>query len=244
MAADSERGWLLLSDSGRQLRETIQTEADIQHWLKLLPAYAELQIELAHHLDGLLGLGVPDRRLPRLPVYFKALLTNSPILALGRPGGLSSTEHRRLRGYFSLLNRLCDRLADYGVPASLDHGDFHDGNIFVQGDRYLLLDWGDSSVTHPFLSLRSTFVSLENTFGLSENSPWFPQLRDGYLEPWTSFETRDRLIAAFDLSQRIAPVTAALRWLPALSNLAEPADSEYGSAIPSLLQEFLTLNSR
>ena len=65
LATDSERGWLLLYDGGRRLRDSLQTEADIQHWLKLLPAYAELQIELAHHLDGLLGLGVPDRRLPR-----------------------------------------------------------------------------------------------------------------------------------------------------------------------------------
>ena len=31
----------------------------------------------------------------------------------------------------------CDRLASFGIPETLQHDDFHDGNIFIRDGRYL-----------------------------------------------------------------------------------------------------------
>ena len=200
--------------------------------------------------EDLLNLGVPDRRLAVLPEQFRALLADEEMVGLGQSYGLDAQEQGRLLASQPLSLRLCQRLATYNIPESLDHGDFHDGNVFVSNNGTLtLFDWGDSSVTHPFFSLRTTFVSLENTLGLPQDSPWHARLRDAYLEAWVGVETPERLLEAFILSQRLAPITAALRWAPAIASLdvAERAEaklpSEYAHAIPSLLREFLDLNS-
>ena len=47
LAADRERGWLLIADGGTRLREIIRADHDLRHWETLLPRYAELQIDLA-----------------------------------------------------------------------------------------------------------------------------------------------------------------------------------------------------
>ena len=241
LSADSEQGWLLMADGGMRLRKILQAESDLRHWTTLLPIYAELQLDLSGRLDELLGMGVPDRRLAILPAQFEDLLTHTGVLGLDRPEGLSSAEYRQLKDSTGLLARWCEQLAAFDIPESLDHGDFHDGNIFVHQGRYTFFDWGDSSITHPFFTLRTAFVSLENSLGLDEDSPWFEQLRIRYLERWLGYETKERLAAAFKLSQRLSPLTAALRWLSALSRVDEPGRSDYAAAIPSLLREFLSV---
>ena len=50
--------------------------------------------------------------------------------------------------------------------------------------RLRVLDWGDSSISHPFASLVVTFRFLEEFNKLPPGDPWFPRLRDAYLEPW------------------------------------------------------------
>ena len=59
-------------------------------------------------------------------------------------------------------------------------------NVYSQDERLRLLDWGDSSISHPFVSLVVTFRFLEEINKLSPSDPWFARLRDAYLEPWGS----------------------------------------------------------
>ena len=68
---DPVRGWMLLRPGGVRLRELIETRQDLDHWERLLPEYAQLQIEVAPHADELLALGVPDERLAVLPEHFR-----------------------------------------------------------------------------------------------------------------------------------------------------------------------------
>jgi hypothetical protein len=42
----------------------------------------------------------------------------------------------------------------------------------------LVLDWGDSSISHPFVSLVVTFRFLEEVNELPPGDPWFARLRD------------------------------------------------------------------
>lgn len=57
--------------------------ARIAHWLRLMPVYAELQIEMAEHAPGFLALGMFDRRLAHLPRLYAELIeaAESPRLA-------------------------------------------------------------------------------------------------------------------------------------------------------------------
>jgi hypothetical protein len=239
LAADHGRGWLLMADGGIQLRQSITS---LEPWQVILPQYANLQIGLYGRQADLLRCGLPDRRLSLLPVLFEELINQTSLTAVGQPHGLTTAEHQLLQAARPLFIDLCDELAASKVVESLDHGDLHDGNIFVHNERYLFFDWGDSSVTFPFFSLRTIFVSIENRFGLEEDAPEFEWLRDCYLEPWTRFDSLNRLRATAAVAQRVAPIIAGLRWASGLSRLDELARREYAHIIPSLLREFLHSN--
>lgn len=240
-ATAKKQGWLLMSDGGMRLREILKTEDDIQHWQNLLPIYAKLQQQSVKYRDQFLELGIPDRRLDVLPTQFQELLSNTEVLALNCPGGLSSSEHQRLHNYADLFAKICQQLATFNLPETLNHGDLHDGNVFICERHYLFFDWGDSSISHPFFTIQTTYASLKNRFGLEKKSPWFKRLRECYLDVWSEYETREKLEIAFELTQQLSPILSALRWLPALANMDEETQNNYQEAIPSLLREFINL---
>jgi hypothetical protein len=78
---------------------------------------------------------------------------------------------------------LCAEFALHGVPATVQHDDMHMANLYVQGERLRVLDWGDASISHPFASLVVTFRFLEEVTRLPAADPWYAVLRDAYLEP-------------------------------------------------------------
>ena len=239
LAVDAERGWMLMPDGGTRLREVVRAGRDVASWLSVLPIYAALQIALAGHVDEMLGLGVPDRRLPTLPGQYARLLEDREVLRIDRQPGLSESQYRRLRDLAPRIEELCAELASYGVAETLNHGDLHDGNIFVDDGRPRFFDWGDGTVSHPFYSLRTTFVSVEISLDLEEGAGELPQLRDAYLEPWTRYHPRDHLVAAFALARRVAPLHGALGWYAEWLHMGEAQREEYAAPVPWLLQELL-----
>ena len=54
LAADLERGWMLMADAGTRLRELVEDERELVRWLDVLPLYA-VQIDFAEQTDELLG---------------------------------------------------------------------------------------------------------------------------------------------------------------------------------------------
>ena len=196
---DPERGWFLMRDAGTRLRELIETPADLYHWERVLPEYARLQLEVAQHADELLALGTPDERLAVLPGLFQELLAE-------RPHGLTDHEHRRALDALPRFEELCLELAEDGLPATIQHDDLHDGQVFVRGGRYLVFDWGDSCVSHPLLSLTVNLRSVAWRLDLEPGGPELRRLRDIYLEPFG----RDAEIA--DTAYRVGTIARAIAW--------------------------------
>jgi hypothetical protein len=239
LSVDTERGWVLMRDAGQRLREIIRPTRDMSPWLSVLPLYAELQIELAQRVPDLLALGVPDRRLSILPTLYAPLLADVDALRIGQPDGLTSEQYRRLLDLSRRVTELCEQLADHRIPESLNHGDLSDSNVFVSGESSVFIDWGDGCVSHPFYSLRTVLVSAEISLGLEDYSPELHPLRDAYLEPWTSYESREDLSVALDLAGRLASINGALTWHRLVSRLEGASREEYAGPVPALLQEFL-----
>ncbi len=239
LSVDVEQGWVLMRDAGRSLHELIRSTRQLRPWLSVLPLYAELQIEMADHLPELLALGVPDQRLSVLPGLYDQLLADMDVLRIDRTPGLTRAQHQRLLDLSPRVVELCERLAGYRIPEGLNHGDLHDGNVFIHDGRFSFADWGDSSVSHPFYSLRTVLVSAEISLGLEETAPELQLLSDAYLEPWTLYESRQCLIEALDLARRLASVSGALVWSRLVSRFDEPLREEYAEPVPALLQEFL-----
>lgn len=243
LAADSERRWMLQRDGGTRLRELFHSADDLQHWHRLLPQYAELQIELSDHLEELIAVGVIDRRLERLPGQLEGLLDDAPALRIGAENGLSLDEYRRLVALSPHVNAMCAQLAELRIPQSINHDDFHDGNVFVRDGHYIFFDWGDSCATHPFLTLVVTLRSIAYRLNWDESGPELARLRDAYLEPWTRFETRANLLAAYSIAHRLGMVCRALTWHTALSTVPSSDQAEYADAVPGWLQDLLAAES-
>jgi hypothetical protein len=203
LAVDVERGWLLMTDAGARLREIVERERDLTCWLEILPLYAGLQIDLAGQVDELVAVGVPDLRLPTLPSKYEQLLESLV--------ELPSHDRRRLEGNVSRVRELCEELAVYGVPETIQHDDFHDGQIFVREGRYLLLDWGDCCISHPFFTLS---VTLEGNlaWGLDdvEGSVDVGPFRDAYLDPFMRIGESINLEAASETAMRLGWVCRAV----------------------------------
>jgi hypothetical protein len=69
-------------------------------------------------------------------------------------------------------------------------------------------------MTHPFVSLRTFFVSIEISLDLEDYSftPEMAELLDLYLEPFQRFAPREELLNAYQLSK---PVASIVRRSPA-----------------------------
>lgn len=95
------------------------------------------------------------------------------------------------------------------------------GNVYVQGERLRLLDWGDASISHPFASLVVTFRFLDEVTRLPPADPWFGRLRDAYLEPWGR-----RLGGAFALAIRVGAFAHVFAWARQRDHLPKEARAE------------------
>lgn len=240
-AADIKQNWMLVADGGQRLRDAFKDGLGIEAWSDVLGAYAAFQIDLSEQVEKLMTLTSPDRRLYKLPSLFKGLTADTGWLMIGHPNGLAEEEYERLVAGGPYIERLCRELAAYQIPHSLHHGDLHDGNIFMQHGRHLFFDWGDSHITHPFFSLRTVFVSMENTFGYEENDPRFDDFALNYLEPWLRFESREKLWEAYQLAKKLWAIPTTLQWKFVMSQLPG-VRREMAHVVPALLQELLQAN--
>lgn len=149
LACDTARGWLLMRDSGARLREQIRATRDASAWLTILPQYARLQQTVSAHLPRVLDFGTPDYGVAQLPARYAEMLDATEHLCLDQPNGLTTAEHEQLRALAPQFQTWCEQLRAAPIPASIDHGDLHDANIFADGGAYRIADWGDACAAHP-----------------------------------------------------------------------------------------------
>ena len=203
LAVDLERGWMLMADAGARLRDIVERERDLTRWLEILPLYAGLQIELSVNVDGMLALGVPDLRLSKLPAKYEEMLDDLVDLA--------PSDRRRLVGNVTRIREMCEEMAGYGVQETIQHDDFHDGQVFVRGGHYLLLDWGDACVSHPFFTLAVTLGGglawgLDDIQGSVDVTPF----RDAYLIPFEQVAGKADLRATSETAMRLGWICRAV----------------------------------
>jgi len=247
VAVDTTRGWMLMRDGGEQLRTSIRPTKDVRSWEPVITKYAELQIGLAEHVDEILALGIPDHRLAALPALYKRLLADETSLMLDQEKGLSSAEYQQLKDLTPRFEQICAGLAAFGIPDSVNHGDFHDGNVLVKDGRITFFDWGDADVTHPFVSVRTWLVSMEIALGLNDYAPPTPemlQLLEKYLAAWQAYGEKETLRSAYQLSRPVASIVKALQWHHSITHMEASVRGEYAWIVPEVLREFLYYQKR
>ena len=238
VATDDERGWLLTRDAGVRLREAEDGPA-LARWAELLPQYAELQFELGPRRTELLALGVPDLGLAVLPKALRSALADPEATLLGRPDGLNDEQHAALLDGLPEFDELCARLASLGVPETLQHDDFHDGNVFVRDGGYVYFDWGDACVSHPFHTLTVLLRALAYKYELMPGGAELLRLRDAYLEPWTQVVSRTDVTAAAEIARRTGNIQRALAWRRTADAMPPAVRAEYVDSVPYGMRLYL-----
>ncbi|HXV02355.1 MAG TPA: phosphotransferase [Gaiellaceae bacterium] len=185
---DDERGWMLMRDAGIRLREV---PASVEHFERVLPLYAELQMAATPYAEQMLELGVPDTRLAGLVCSLEPWAAQHSALDLQE------------------VKALVEHLRTGGILDSIQHDDLHDGQIFVRDGHYRILDWGDSCVSHPFHSLTVTLRAATWKLELEPGSREVLRMRDAYLEPWGA---PSELAPLADAAYRTGTLARALAW--------------------------------
>ena len=225
IALDRDRAWMLLGDGGTRLRDL---PATVEHWERVLPRYAELQIAAAPHMTDLLALGVPDMRLAGLRSRLEEMLSQPP-------EGLSSDEHRLMLARLPEVEAMAEHLAAHGIPETIQHDDLHDGQVFVRDGQYLVFDWGDACVSHPFHSLTVILRAAAWKLELQPGGRDVLRLRDAYLEP---FGAPSELAPIAETAYRTGTLARALAYHRFLAS-REAEDQEDAEAVAYGVQRFL-----
>jgi hypothetical protein len=196
IADDVGLGWMLMEDGGRRLREVIAEERDMSRWGDVLDGAADIARAMEPDVERLLAAGVPDLRLAVLSDKYAALVAADDV-------------EQRFRDAVPRVREMAAELASYGVTETLQHDDLHDGQVFVDGDRQLILDWGDAVISHPFFTLSVTLEGVV-AWGLDdvENAVDIEPLIDRYLRRYDA--GRPELRDAFPLALRLGWVCRAV----------------------------------
>jgi hypothetical protein len=196
LADDLERGWMLMEDGGRRLREVIAEERDMSRWGDILDGAADIARAMEPDVERLLAAGVRDVRLAVLPDRYADLVAPDHV-------------EQRFRDAVPRVREMAEELASYGVTETLQHDDLHDGQVFVRGDRQLILDWGDAVISHPFFTLSVTLEGVV-VWGVDdvENAVDIEPLIDRYLRRYDP--ERPELRGAFPLALRLGWVCRAV----------------------------------
>lgn len=124
------------------------------------------------------------------------------------------------------------------MPQTLIHGDLG-GNILVNGDRYIVFDWTDVCIAHPFFDMATVIDTAFHDSVIRDESDVRTRLRDAYLEPWTHYETMERLVQAFELATSLGALHQAMSYMWILMNVAEDARWELESGLVMWLRRLL-----
>jgi hypothetical protein len=238
VAIDATRGWLLTAHGGQVVRDLVRGEDAIVHWERLLAQFAQMQIESAGAADRLIALGVPDRRLARMPQLYQEIVADRETLLVGRPDGLSEEDLARAQALLPEVEALCAELADCGLPAGLHHDDFGPGNALLGPDgNYIFFDWSDCAITIPLCSL---FIPLRwARYVLDYDDAALRRMRDAYLEPWRAVVSGEQLERALPLALRLAKLQRALTWRTWVRATGPERAWEYADSAPYFLRMFI-----
>jgi hypothetical protein len=211
LAIHPREHWMLLADGGAKLRDVLAPSERLDVWTEILPRYAELQRAVLGQENAIRATGTPDHGLERLVADFSVVLDDERVLAPS-VATFDAAARRRLLALLPAIEVRARELAASGLGSTIQHDDLHDANVLVKDGRAVVFDWGDASLTHPFLSLGVALDASADRAGVATDHPSILRLRDAYLEPWTAALPRGSLIDAAAIGARLSTLTRALSW--------------------------------
>lgn len=198
-------GWLM--ESGGEF--TLSDCGEIEVWVKALRRLAELQVQSVGHTPELLRAGCHDLRLEALrslvTPFFEVMVDLMAQQVKTSPPPLTIEEINQLaRDVQESLSKIFD-CCDL---ETLGHADFNPGNILIESERIVFIDWAEAYVGSPFLTFEYFLAHLRKSFPDIEGHEH--RLRGAYITPWLSLFSEGKLHCALNLSPAVAPYVYAI----------------------------------
>jgi hypothetical protein len=214
---EAEQGWILMSDfKGKSLAGI----KDLAMWEKALEEYAHLQIDCIPHSEELLKAGVRDRRINTLSQQMEMVLGREDLWGVGEPMGLNQEEISQVHAAIPYLKVMCVKLAAFGLPDTIDSGDFHPDNVVLTSEGFVFYDWSELGITHPFVSL-NPFGGFAESF--KDRPDYWERLTKAYLKPWQVYLSQPELEQAYGLGYTLGCVAQLVNYAWIQDNI-EPED--------------------
>lgn len=203
LASDERLNAILLRDAG-----VVHEELSFERWRRALRLYAGVQAEVQPHVGALRQARVPDLSPSRLPGEYEEVVVRAVAT-----GVLSDREMEVYLSRTSDIAGWVEELAVDGMPSTIQHDDLHPGNVAESATGMSLLDWADSSIAHPYMTLLYPLQIAERG-PLSPSAPADGDRRElfrAYLEGWGKELTAEEY-GSLNLACRLAGVGRAVIW--------------------------------
>lgn len=199
-------GWLALDANGEHLDETW----DLDHWKIAARSLATLQIESISHSESFIETGCDDLRISQMRRHVAPLLhTVLDLMEVqpATPPGIIDAED--LSFIETSLLAAMEELEILGIPDALGHSDLNPGNVLVNKQRAVFIDWMQGYIGHPFLTFEYLTALLRRLRPDLES--WHSSIREAYCQPWTDICSEQHVSRALKLTPLLAPFAFALR---------------------------------
>jgi aminoglycoside phosphotransferase (APT) family kinase protein len=196
--------------------------------IQMVESFVALQQRLASRRDALLATGSHDWTRTIHLHESSRLPARDDLRA-----DLESSEQAALDQLVSEIPARLEALYECGLVDTLIHGDFHPGNYRSDGQRLVLLDWGDSGVGHPLLDM-TRFLNGVPIDRLT-------RVRDAWTAAWKRFHPAADVSRAAELVRPIAALRLASVYQRFLDGI-EASEHVYHRADPvAWLRRAITL---
>lgn len=193
LASSEDLSCFILRDAGETLRTYLgRSGYDVVLIKKVFDAYCLIQRTMESHVDALMSEGVPDWRLRIVTRRYELFLQDVSFFSCI---GVDKTVHKTLMSLVPKVHALCETIDRVGVCETLEHADFQDNNVLIRDGRFVISDWGDAVISHPFFSLASFLRSAERNHALDFSLR--QELEASYLHHWTDRYSANEVLRAY-----------------------------------------------
>ncbi|TMV48394.1 aminoglycoside phosphotransferase family protein [Paenibacillus mesophilus] len=210
IAADEEGAPAILMEN--MGGSDLPPDASVEQLAVVIEEYARFQICAMKHIEVDKPFPFYDYRTSTLTGHVDTIAEAARELLQDSPYRLSEEEQSDLVASLPYWKGLCERIASYSFPDSIDHGDLRPGNIRLTANGIVFFDWAWSAVTHPFFSIVSFLHVIRRSLSDSDKA----YLRDAYLEQWSGFGPRAALLELYEIIEEVRDlyfVIGDIRWL-------------------------------
>ena len=227
-AFDADRGLLMTPDQGPVLNESAGDDIDV--WCRVVAAGAQLQREVAPHVDRLAATGLTTIAPCDAAGYVAQFVDRLALLPEGDPRGMSADDRAAVRAHLPVVAHWAEQVAALGLPTTLVHNDLHGSNVFDIGGELRFFDFGDALLMEPLAALLIPVNVLAHRLEAGPDDPRLARVADAGLEVWSDLAPLSELRAALPVALQLARLGRAESWARCQAPMSDSEVEEWGDS--------------